>query len=96
MMNEFPPKFMEVMREASGSEVPPMNVTEYLEHLFATGIKETDLPALQPIQQKKIWDRIKPGEGPEKLAKTIEALKKDAHAARRPAPNSSGEPTSKP
>jgi hypothetical protein len=79
MMNEFPPKFMEVMREASGSQVPPMNVTEYLEHLFAMGIKEKDLPALQPIQQKKIWDRIKPGDGPDKLAKAIEALKKEDH-----------------
>jgi hypothetical protein len=79
MMNEFPSKFMEVMREASGSQTPPMNVTEYLEHLFAMGIKEKDLPALQPIQQKKIWDRIKPGDGPEKLAKVIEALKKEDH-----------------
>ena len=37
MMNEFPPKFMEVVREASGSEVPLMTVSEYLEHLFALG-----------------------------------------------------------
>ncbi len=79
MMNEFPGKFMESMREASGSQTPPMNVTEYLEHLFAMGIKEKDLPALQPIQQKKIWDRIKPGDGPDKLAKTIEILKKEDH-----------------
>lgn len=79
MMNEFPAKYMEVMREASGSPTPPMNVTEYLEHLFALGIKAKDLPAVQPIHQKKIWDRIKPGAGPEKLAKTIEALKKEDH-----------------
>ena len=37
MMNEFPGKFMEVVRAASGSDVPLMNASEYLEHLFAAG-----------------------------------------------------------
>jgi len=75
MMNEFPSKYMEVARESSGSDTPMMNATEYLEHLFATGIKEKDLPAIQPLFQKMIWDRIKPGAGPEKLAKAIEDCK---------------------
>jgi hypothetical protein len=26
-----------------------MNVTEYLEHLFALGVKEDDLPVAQPV-----------------------------------------------
>src|SRR5512142_1417854 len=56
MMNEFPGKYMEVMRECSGSNTPAMNATEYLEHLFAQGIKEEDLPVVQPICQKRIWD----------------------------------------
>ena len=56
-----------------------MNVTEYLEHLFAQGIREQDLPPLQPIFQKKIWDRFKPGEGPERLGQVIEQLKKEDH-----------------
>jgi hypothetical protein len=77
MMNEFPPKYMEAVRESSGSESPLMNVSEYLEHLFAMGIAESDLPALQPIMQKRIWDCMKPGAGPEKLATTIEQLKKE-------------------
>ena len=38
MMNEFPPKYLEVVREARGSPTPLLNVTEYLEQLFATGI----------------------------------------------------------
>src|SRR5579883_1245571 len=42
MMNEFPPKYLEVMREASGSETAPVNVTEYLEYLDTLGIKEDD------------------------------------------------------
>jgi hypothetical protein len=48
MMSEFPPKYMEVVRQSSGSDVPVVNVTEYLEYLFSLGIKEEDFPALQP------------------------------------------------
>ena len=77
MMNEFPPKYLEVVRESSGSETPLMNISEYLEHLTALGITEKDLPSLQPIMQKRIWDVMKPGEGSEKLEKTIEKLKKE-------------------
>ena len=77
MMNEFPGKFFEAMNGASGSDVPAMNVTEYLEHLFANGVGVTDLPVVQPILQKKIWARVKPGDGPDKLAKAVETLKKE-------------------
>ncbi|MCX6891442.1 MAG: glycosyl hydrolase family 57 [Verrucomicrobia bacterium] len=79
MMNEFPPKYMEAMRECSGSTTPAVNVTEYLEHLFALGIQEKDLPVVQPICQKRIWDRFKPGDGAERLAQVIEQLKKEDH-----------------
>jgi hypothetical protein len=77
MMNEFPPKYMECMRDSTGSDTPAMNATEYLEHLFGMGIKESDLPVIQPLMQKRIWDRMKPGAGPEKLAETIALLKKE-------------------
>jgi hypothetical protein len=79
MMNEFPGKFFEAVREASGSESPLMNVTEYLEFLFAAGITVDDLPVVQPLFQKLIWDRMSPGAGPEKLAKVIEDLKREDH-----------------
>ncbi len=79
MMNEFPSKYLEVVRECSGSPTPMMNVTEYLEHLFATGIQEKDLPAVQPVFQKRIWDRFTAGDGPQRLAEVIEALKKEDH-----------------
>jgi len=79
MMNEFPSKYLEVMRECSGSATPVMNVTEYLEHLFALGIEEEGLPVLQPLHQKRIWDRFKPGEGPDRLAQVIEQLRKEDH-----------------
>jgi hypothetical protein len=79
MMNEFPPKYMEAMRECSGSNTPAMNATEYLEHLFASGVQEKDLPVVQPVHQKRIWDRFKPGEGAERLGQVIEQLKKEDH-----------------
>src|ERR1051325_5409895 len=77
MMNEFPPKYMDVMREVSGSEVPVVNVSEYLEYLDTSGIREQDLPAIQPIMQKRIWDRFNPGAGPEAMQTLIETLKKE-------------------
>jgi len=79
MMNEFPQKFFEVSHDSSGSETPLMNVTEYLEHLFAMGVKEEDFPVIQPILQKRIWDCFQPGDGPEKLQQTIEELKQKDH-----------------
>jgi hypothetical protein len=79
MMNEFPPKFLDAVREASGSDTPMMNVTEYLEFLFDSGITIADLPVLQPQFQKLIWDRMVPGDGPEKLEESIEEIRKENH-----------------
>jgi hypothetical protein len=80
MMNEFPPKYQEVAAESSWSETPAMNVTEYLEHLNVMGISENDFPVIQPLFQKRIWDRIQPGDGPEKLQQTIEKLSSEDHS----------------
>jgi hypothetical protein len=77
MMNEFPAKYHEVIRECSGSETPILNGSEYLAHLAGLGIREKDLPTLQPIFQKRIWDRFRPGSGQEELAKVIDDLKKE-------------------
>jgi hypothetical protein len=77
MMNEFPSKYMEVMREASGSAIPPVNVTEYLEYLNTLGIRESDFPAVQPILQKRIWDRMAGRTGTAVMEKTIEELRKE-------------------
>jgi hypothetical protein len=77
MMNEFPHKFFEVANDCSGSDVPLVNVTEYLEHLFAMGIQVKDFPIVQPVMQKRIWDRFHSGDGSEKMAKVIEELKQE-------------------
>lgn len=79
MMNEFPQKYMDAVRESSHSETPLMNGSEYLEHLFAMGLKETDFPVIQPIHQHRIWRKIKPGDGPEKLKTAIEECRKEDH-----------------
>ncbi|HLV67205.1 MAG TPA: hypothetical protein VKY73_15395 [Polyangiaceae bacterium] len=76
MMNEFPPKYMEIMRESSGSRTPALNVSEYLDYLGSLGLTERDFPELQPLHQKRIWERMKPGDGPERLEKTIDELRK--------------------
>jgi hypothetical protein len=74
MMNEFPPKYLEVIREASGSSTPPVNATEYLEYLRTLGLVEDDFPAVQPLMQQRIWDRFPEAAGPEKLASVIDEL----------------------
>ena len=79
MMNEFPDKFMEAVRAASGTDTPLMNGSEYIEHLLGLGIKESDFTEIRPVQQGKIWAQMQPGDGPEKLAQVIEALKKEDH-----------------
>ena len=77
MMNEFPPKYLQVMSDASDSQTPPVNPTEYLEYLESIGIREEDFPAIQPVMQSRICDRCKEGAGPEALESVIENLKKE-------------------
>ncbi|WP_022949102.1 hypothetical protein [Methylohalobius crimeensis] len=79
MMNEFPPKYMDVVRKCSGSRTPVVNVSEYLEYLFSLGIEEKDLPALQPVHQTRLWEHVQPGDGHEKLEKAIEKLRQQDH-----------------
>ena len=68
MMNDFPPKYEQVVRECSGTATPMMNVTEYLEQLSGTGVDAEDLQVVQPLLQHRIWERMSPGDGPNRLA----------------------------
>ncbi len=79
MMNEFPNKYLSVVEESSATPFPLINGTEYLEHLFSIGIKESDLPRAQPIKQHALWNKVPPGCGPEKLGHAIEELSKYDH-----------------
>jgi hypothetical protein len=77
MMNEFPDKYLSVMAEASGSGHPPMNVTEYLELLKEAGAERPGFPAIQPIHQQKIWDRVGEGAGREAVSAAIDVLREE-------------------
>lgn len=77
MMNEFPSKYFDVVREASGSDVPLLNATEYLEHLFASGVREQDLPVVEPLFHRRIWERMQPGDGTEQLDRVIADLRRE-------------------
>ncbi|MDA8388378.1 MAG: hypothetical protein M0Z58_06940 [Nitrospiraceae bacterium] len=77
MMNEFPSKYFDVVRECSGTDTPLVNVSEYLEYLFEAGFGMEDFPVVQPVFQKAIWDRFQPGEGPGKLKDVISGLEKE-------------------
>jgi hypothetical protein len=74
-MNEFSPKYLEVVRACSGSPTPILNATEYLEQLFAAGVQPGDLPAIQPLYQQRIWQQLAPGDGPDRLAAVIQQLR---------------------
>lgn len=74
MMNEFPGKYHQVMRQCGGSSTPAVNVTEYLEYLDSRGIREEDFPPVQPIMQHLIWEKFENGSGPEALAEVIRDL----------------------
>jgi hypothetical protein len=75
MMNEFPPKYLEVMREYPGTSIAAVNGTEYLEALRRTGVGPDELSPLQPLHQHRVWERLQPGEGPERLAAVIDGLR---------------------
>jgi hypothetical protein len=77
MMNEFPGKYREVVRESSGSPTALMNVSEYLDLLRARGVDLGQLPLLQPVQQHRIWQRCQPGAGPERLAQVLAELQRE-------------------
>ena len=67
------------MAEASHTDTPPVNVSEYLEYLQSIGLTDSDFPAVQPVMQKPIWDQFEPGAGPEALAHLIERHREADH-----------------
>jgi len=74
MMNEFPPKYVEVMKRASGTATAPANVGEYLRSI---GVSESDFGPIQPVMQQRIWDRFPPGAGPEAMEALIAQLRRE-------------------
>lgn len=84
MMNEFPPAYDQATRKMAEnggkSGTVAINGTEYLELLEAAGVQESDFPAIQAIQQHKIWQRVNPNApSQEKVEAAIADLKATDH-----------------
>jgi hypothetical protein len=75
MMNEFPQGFRQTVARFGTEGVVGVNVTEYLELIEQAGVKESMLPAMRPIHQGKLFQRIKKWE-PGAVDKALAELKK--------------------
>ena len=76
MMNEFPSAYIQAfqkLREHTGTVA--MNGTEYLERLEAAGVREGDVPAIQAVQQHRLWQQLGSSSGPAALDAAIASLK---------------------
>ncbi len=47
------------------------------EHLAAAGVADAALPEVQPVFQRRIWERMQPGDGPARLREVIAALERE-------------------
>ncbi|MFM7652438.1 MAG: glycosyl hydrolase family 57 [Vulcanococcus sp.] len=94
MMNEFPPAFLQAHQrlaaampqagpaDGTGSTVA-LNGSEYLELLAAHGVRKTDLPRIQAVQQHRLWQwlGVEGGTGPHHSAGENAATEATAAAA---------------
>ena len=58
MMNEFPGVYRQTVARFGTEGVVNANVTEYLEMIHQAGVREEMLPAIRPIHQGRVLDRI--------------------------------------
>ncbi|MBN2475189.1 MAG: hypothetical protein JXB62_11310 [Pirellulales bacterium] len=71
MMNEFPSCFRQTVARFGTEGVVGVNVTEYLELIEQAGVREEMLPAIRPIGQGQLFERITrwgPGAADEAIA----------------------------
>lgn len=66
-----------MIRECSGSPTPILNGTEYIESLHGAGVRVDDLPIVQPVVQHQIWQRMTPGDRPDRLTDVIARLQRE-------------------
>ena len=76
MMNEFPSAYIQAFQQLrEQSSTVAMNGTEYLEQLEAAGVQEGDYPAIQAVQQHRLWQQLGNSSGPGALEAAITTLK---------------------
>jgi len=67
MMNEFPPAYLAAHRriaashDASHQATVALNGTEYLDLLASAGVSEAQFPAIQAVQQHRLWQQLGAG-----------------------------------
>jgi hypothetical protein len=76
MMNEFPSGYRQAVYQFGTEGVVNVNVTEYLELIAQAGVTEEMLPGCRPINQGKVFERIKKWE-PGAADKAIAAIQKE-------------------
>jgi hypothetical protein len=76
MMNEFPPAFCQAHRRiaAEGDGTVALNGSEYLDLLEAAGLQPEDFPAIQAVQQHRLWQQVGADPGPEAVQAAISRL----------------------
>jgi hypothetical protein len=76
MMNEFPPCFRQTSARFGTTGVVSVNGTEYIELIEQLGVTETQLPALRPLHQGRVFNHIKTWE-PGAADRAIAEIKKE-------------------
>lgn len=76
MMNEFPSGYRQAVNQMGTEGVTLANGTEYLEMLFASGVRPEHLPACRPIHQGKVLARITRWE-PGAADRAVEEIKRE-------------------
>ncbi|HYW80719.1 MAG TPA: hypothetical protein VE890_14155, partial [Thermoguttaceae bacterium] len=77
MMNEFPPCYRQTTARYGTEGTVGVNATEYLELLEQAGVSESMMPAIRPIHQGKVFERITKWE-PGAADKAIEQLRHES------------------
>jgi hypothetical protein len=76
MMNEFPQAFVQAHHRiaAAGSSTVAVNGSEYLALLDEAGLNEADWPAIQAVQQHRLWQQVGEASDAQRVNAAIEAL----------------------
>ncbi len=79
MMNEFPRDYNKEFEHIGSTGVAALNGSEYLDHLYAKGVKANDFIPVQPINQHRIWAELGNQYANGAADKAIERIKQKDH-----------------
>ena len=71
MMNEFPSAFIQAHERVRHDSTQAINGSEYLELLEADGFRPEQYPAIQAVQQRRLWDAL---DGPVSASSVEQAI----------------------